>query len=74
MPNTIIPEEVWDDLRYEIARNGLEYADNFRAYRYSDEYGYEQFLKKQNNGCCGFFHSHTKVAGEKWIIGCNYGH
>jgi len=74
MTTPIIPEEVFDDLRYEIARNGLDNADNFRAYRYADKYGYEQFLEKYNNGCCGSFQSHTKVAGEKWIIGCNYGH
>jgi hypothetical protein len=69
-----IPQEVWDDLNYEIAREGLDYVDNFRAYRYHDGYGLAEFNKSRDNGCCGFFQSHTKVDGEKWIIGCNYGH
>ncbi len=69
-----IPQEVWDDLRYEIARNGLENADNFRAYRMRGHLGYEAYLNARNTGCCGFFESSTMVDGEKWIIGCNYGH
>ena len=69
-----VPFEVWEDLQYEIARSDLEYADNFRAYRFRDNYLFDEFQKAERNGCCGVFQSHTVVNGEKWIIGCNYGH
>ena len=69
-----IPREVFDDLMYEINKNDLECADNYRAYRFSDKKHYEEYRKAEERGCCGFFQSHTMVDGEKWIIGCNYGH
>ena len=69
-----VPEQVWDDLQYEIERNELEYADNFRAYRVSDDFLREAFDEAERSGCCGFFQTHTVVDSEKWIIGCNYGH
>lgn len=69
-----VPQEVWEDLRYEIARNDLYNADNFRAYRYKDNWLKREFKLSVNRGCCGSFQSHTMVEGEKWIIGCNYGH
>lgn len=69
-----IPKQVWEDLEYEIIKNDLEYADNFRAYRYKDKLFFDEFMYHENNGCCGVFHSHTIINGEKWIIACNYGH
>lgn len=72
--NQAVPKEVWEDLRYEIARNDLDNADNFRAYRYNDDFLKDAFLESVRRGCCGNFQSHTVVDGEKWIIGCNYGH
>jgi len=69
-----IPHQVWRDIDYEVAKCDLEYADNYRAYRVSDGYCREEFDHAYNKGCCGFFQSHTIVDGEKWIIGCNYGH
>lgn len=68
------PKELWEDLEYEINRNNLECADNYRAYRYADKLFFEGFMESHNRGCCGFFLSHTHIEGEKWIIGCNYGH
>ena len=67
-----IPNEVWDDLQYEIDRQGLEFADSFRAYRRRGSYLKEQF--EAARGCCGSWEGQTVVNGEVWIIGCNYGH
>ena len=69
-----IPEQVWKDLQYEIAKNDLEYADNYRAYRYKDKLFYDEYCYWDDRGCCGVFRSHTIVDGDKWIIACNYGH
>lgn len=69
-----VPLQVWEDLRYEIARSELECADNFRAYRHKDKKFFNQFMEAKDKGCCGCFESNTLVDGEKWIIGCNYGH
>jgi hypothetical protein len=67
-------QEAMEDLQYEIDKNGLECADNYRAYRVSDAKGKAEFLSQKRSGCCGFFGSHTMINGNKWIIGCNYGH
>jgi len=69
-----VPEQVWADLEYEIARAELEYADNLRAYRYKDGRGLEAYKRAERRGCCGSFETSTMVEGEKWIIGCNFGH
>mgnify|MGYP000035003694 CR=1 FL=1 len=70
-----IPEEVIDAILYEEARCDLEYADNFRAYRVSDEFLKKEFFESKSQGCCGEFESnYIDLSGEKWIIGCNYGH
>lgn len=69
-----VPEQVWKDLEYEIGRHDLEYADNYRAYRYRDDLHKDEFMYAERCGCCGSFTSSTTVDGEKWIIGCNYGH
>ena len=31
-----VPADVWEDLLYEINKADLEYADNYRAYRWKD--------------------------------------
>jgi hypothetical protein len=69
-----VPDEVWKDLEYEVRREDLDYADNYRAYRYKDRLHFDDFVKAEKNGCCGTFSSHTTVNGDKWIISCNYGH
>jgi len=69
-----VPQQVWEALEYEIGRNQLDYADNYRAYRWDDEYLKPLYIASANRGCCGFFESSTIVNGAKWIIGCNYGH
>jgi hypothetical protein len=65
---------VWGDLEYEIARTGEECGDNFRAYRAKDLFLFEQFIAAAKSGCCGVLETSTIVDGEKWVIGCNYGH
>jgi len=69
-----VPDQVWDDLEYEIGRNGLDYADNYRAYRVKDGYLLPEFVAARKRGCCGEFETSTIVNGDKWIVGCNYGH
>jgi len=69
-----IPDQVIADIDYEVGRNQLEYADNYRAYRLKDGLGQREFNHKRRKGCCGEFESSTVVDGDQWIIGCNHGH
>lgn len=70
-----VPEEVWENLEYEIARAELEYSDNLRAYRCFDLLYFEDFMKAEKGGCCGVFETSTTCNdGNVWIIACNYGH
>ena len=76
---SMIPAEVWDHLRSEIAKHGLENADNFRAckpYAGKDWLGFVSDIEHaERRGCCGVFYS-TIVDndGERWRVACNYGH
>jgi len=67
-------EQAMRDLDYEIARHGLEYADNYRACRLDDAEGLAAYNRQAARGCCGAFDTTTKIDGNKWAIGCNYGH
>ena len=63
--------ELFDVLGYEIARNGLDYDDTYRAT--PEELGIEHHLKKQS--CCGIYETkHTCKSGRTYYLGCNYGH
>jgi hypothetical protein len=74
-PRRALPADVLRELRYEIARAELEYDDNYRAYRARDNHMREDFTKIRRDGCCGSFEtSIVDDAGDKWIVGCNYGH
>ena len=73
-----IPDETWKqlcaDIEYEVNREGHDYADNFRAYRYKDGWHKPAYLEREKRGCCGYATSHTTMDGDKWIIGWNWGH
>jgi hypothetical protein len=69
-----VPIEVWEDLDYRIALHDLECVDNFRAYRRSDDFLEAEYKWAARCGCCGIFEDSTRIHGEVWIIGCNYGH
>lgn len=70
-----IPKDVLEAIEYEVGRAGLEYADNYRAYRRKDGYMRDEFIAARKNGCCGFYEvSIIDVAGDHWIVGCNHGH
>lgn len=71
---TQVPEAVWDDLDYEVGRNGLEYTDNYRAFRWRDGFMKQQYKYRERKGCCGSFETSTTYDGDRWIIGCNHGH
>lgn len=70
-----VPADVWEDLLYEINKAELEYADNYRAYRWKDGLHIGAYKKATNSGCCGEAQWWTKSrSGDIWRIGCNYGH
>lgn len=73
-PFNKVPDQVFLDLEYEVAKAELDYADNYRAYRYHDNYLRKEYKQAWSQGCCGYFETSTTVDGVKWIIGCNYGH
>ena len=70
-----IPTEIIEAIEYEVGRYDLEYADNYRAYRLNDGFLKSQFFHRRKRGCCGEFESnYIDLSGDKWVIGCNYGH
>ena len=70
----IYPDEVMEALDYEVGRNDLDFADNYRAFRDRDNFLKNSFLEKESTGCCGGFETAVTVNGERWIVGCNFGH
>lgn len=70
-----VPPEVVEAIEYEVAREGLEYDDNYRVYRVKDNFMRQDYMLKEKRGCCGFFYGSTiDYNGDKWIIACNHGH
>ena len=70
-----LPKEVLYELDYEIARADLDYHDNYRGYRFKDNYLFEEYKRRAESGCCGVFETQVILEnGDKWIVGCNYGH
>ena len=69
-----VEEKAWNALWYEIGRDDLEYADNFRVARKDSPKQMEDYNKRVQRGCCGYMDTHIKIDGVKFIIGCNYGH
>ena len=70
-----IPTEIIKAIDYEAGRHDLEYADNYRAYRVNDGFLKSQFFHRRKQGCCGELESnYIDLSGNKWVIGCNYGH
>lgn len=71
----VLPQDVIESLRYEIGRAGLEYADNYRAYRRKDHLHYDEFIARRKRGCCGSYEVDIiDENGDHWIVGCNHGH
>lgn len=70
-----LPEEIIEAISYEVGRNDLEYADNYRAYRHKDGKFQEDYDDAVQHGCCGYWDiDYTDTHGDVWTIGCNYGH
>ena len=69
-----IPEDILKEILYRTIELNLEFADNFRAYRVRDGYLRDEFVKAVARGCCGVYEHGTTYQGDKWVIGCNYGH
>lgn len=66
--------QLMEDLRYEIGRNDLDYADNFRVAIKGNDESERAYEVLSERGCCGRFDTTTKVDGVVYLIGCNYGH
>lgn len=66
--------EALEELEYQIARFGLEYADNYRVCNPGIPEEFEAYKKAQRRGCCGVFEWSLSIRGKKILIGCNYGH
>lgn len=70
-----IPDDIRKQIDILVEREGLEYADNYRAFRIKDLLGHAEYVKAYEHGCCGF---KDRIAfdksGDQWVIGCNYGH
>ncbi|QNN99979.1 hypothetical protein phiPsa267_101 [Pseudomonas phage phiPsa267] len=64
--------EAMEELQYQIARNGLEYADSFRMAFFDDDAQVEAYDDAVT--CCGSFDTTMKINGKRVLIGCNYGH
>lgn len=67
-------EKAWNELWYQIGREDLDYVDNMRVARKwctTEMAAYNEAVEK---GCCGSFDIEVWIDGEKWAIGCNYGH
>jgi len=76
---SFVPDYVWEQIDYEVAAGECEYADNYRACRWSinpTKFANEKkaYYQAQREGCCGFFDSTFTYQGQKWLIGFNYGH
>ena len=73
-----VPDYVWEQIDYEIARGEYECVNNYRACRWAldstkfadEKQAYEQ---ARESGCYGFFDSKFTYQGEQWCIGFNYG-
>lgn len=63
-----------EELHYQIARNDLEYADNFRVAVVGNHDQMDYYEDKRARGCCGLFDIRVTIDGIKFDIGCNYGH
>lgn len=63
-----------EELDYQVARHDLEYADNYRVARVNYAGEMEAYYEAQRYGCCGTFEWSLTIDGQKFLIGCNYGH
>lgn len=63
-----------EELRYHIARCGLEYADNFRYACCNNKEEMAEYNLQRERGCCGFFDHKFKYKSVEYTVGCNYGH
>lgn len=63
-----------EELRYHIARLGLDYADNFRYACWTNSEEMKAYVDQIERGCCGRFDHKFKYRGVEYTVGCNYGH
>lgn len=66
--------KVVEALQYEIDREDLEYADNYRIAKRDDSWQRAAYDEAASFGCCGSFNTIVTVGGVEWMVGCNYGH
>jgi len=64
-------DELIEKLEYLVGLHGLDYADTYRSTPYEKDY--PEHMAKQS--CCGVFETtYTCRSGQKYYLGCNYGH
>jgi len=49
-------------------------VDNYRVALLDDPEAMAEYEEKKENGCCGFYDIEVLIAGERAMLGCNYGH
>lgn len=67
-------EKAYKILEQHIERHGFDYPDNYRCYKDTDYEGMGEYEEAFAFGCCGFYDTEVTIDGDKWHIGCNYGH
>ncbi|ATN92798.1 hypothetical protein QGX11_gp035 [Pseudomonas phage PPSC2] len=66
--------EALEELNYQIARNNLDCADNYRIAIVGNDEQMADYEDKRAHGCCGDFDIRVTIGENKFDIGCNYGH
>lgn len=66
--------EAIDYLSEQVARQELEFADNFRIGVEDDPKSMFFYFMVESTGCCGYYEEKVTLNGVTYIIGCNYGH
>tara|TARA_X000001388_G_C2231663_1_gene123426 strand:+ start:840 stop:1103 length:264 start_codon:yes stop_codon:yes gene_type:complete len=72
-----VPEHVWYDLKYDIARHELNKPVNLRACRWQVHRERDAYIKSQRRGkgkatLKSFDAKQVDIHGVTWNIGCNY--
>lgn len=75
----VLPENVvrWAEsaIGAEMKKRKELCVDNYRVARLGSSTQMRRYRKQQKNGCCGSFDEVRKGPdGQKYLIGCNYGH
>lgn len=51
-----------------------ECIDNTRFARVGNDVEEASYVAAVHDGCCGSYDTQVLIAGEQYLVGCNYGH